>query len=82
MLFVLYFLVFYNSLVTPGLGRLQISPNPGQVAIMNVQHSGPYVHSVAYVTYKRQNLCVSRDRVWQFGQVFFNGMYLMVIFPN
>lgn len=78
MLFVLYFLVFCNSLVTPDLSKVQIAPNPGQIDIMYVEHSGPYV--------------LARDRIYacpgtMFGVLavwsgFFWGVYLMVIVSN
>lgn len=45
MLFVLDFLIFYNSLVTPALTGLQISPNPGQTSIIYLEHSGPNAHA-------------------------------------
>lgn len=44
-LIVLDFLMFYNSLLTPALSGLQISPNPGQFAIMYLEHSGPNAHA-------------------------------------
>lgn len=37
--------MFYSSLLTPALSGLQISPNPGQFAMVYLEHSGHNAHA-------------------------------------